>query len=393
MRFVMKLSKTALIFGAALFLIPNLLFAQHYTQTVLVSNTAPGLGGTPADADLQNPWGLVSSPTSPWWVSNNAGGTTTLYSIDATAGAASKVTRFIVPNAPSQPAAGSPTGVMFNGSPTDFLLAPGVPALFIFVTEDGTVQGWSFNLVDPSHTMIKADNSQVPNAQNGAVYKGATIVEIDGQRFILAANFRSGRIDVFGTNFKQVTNFKQARLSEDAFEDERIPPGFAPFNVQGVGPNIYVTYAKQDPATNNHDPVKPGAPGDGFVDVFDHHGRLLQRLEHGPWFNAPWGVVWATQHFGEFTNTILVGQFQGANSSNVPSVAAFNPVTGRFLGNMLNPDGSPLMINGLWALRFGNDHSAGPATTLFFTAGPDNETNGIFGTLLPIKTDQEGDEQ
>jgi uncharacterized protein (TIGR03118 family) len=275
---------------------------------------------------------------------------------------------------------------MFNGSPTDFLLAPGIPALFVFVTEDGTVQGWSFKLADPSHTVIKVDNSQVPNAQNGAVYKGATIAEIDGKRFILAANFRRGRIDVFDSNFNQV------RVSEDAFDDDRIPSGFAPFNVQGVGPNIYVTYAKQDPATNNHDPVKPGDPGDGFVTVFDHHGRVLQRLEHGPWFDAPWGVVWATQHFGEFTNTILIGQFRG-REKNVPAVAAFNPVTGRFLGNMLNPDGSPLLIDGLWSLRFGNDHAAGPGTTLFFTAGPDNETNGIFGTLLPIQAEQDGDEQ
>jgi uncharacterized protein (TIGR03118 family) len=243
--------------------------------------------------------------------------------------------------------------------------------------------------------VIKVDNSKVPNKLNGAVYKGATIAEIDGKKFILAANFRSGRVDVFNSSFKQVRISDISEDAEDAFEDEEIPRGFAPFNIQGVGPNIYVTYAKQDastgdPATNRHDPVNPGEPGDGYVDVFNSHGRLLLRLEHGPWFNAPWGVVWATQHFGEFTNTILVGQFRG---SNVAAVAAFNPVTGRFLGHMLNADGTTLMMDGLWALRFGNDHSAGPGTTLFFTAGPDNETNGIFGTLTPFKTDQDGDEQ
>lgn len=373
---------TAAVFAFSL--LPAVTLAQHYTQTNLVSNIA---GQAPLqDTNLQNAWGLVSSPTgSPWWVSNNAGGTSTLYSIDAT-GAAHIVpinpapNEFVkVPNAPSQTPPGSPTGVMFNGSPTDFLLAPGAPALFIFVTEDGTVQGWNPGVNRPS-TVIVADHSQVPDAPNGAVYKGATIAEIDGQKFILAANFRSGKIDVFDTTFRQ------ARLSEEKFEDDRLPRGFAPFNVQGVGPNIYVTYAKQDAA--KHDPVKPGEPGDGFVDVFDRHGRLIQHLDGDDAFNAPWGVVWATPDFGEFSNTILIGNFRGGN------VSAFNPVTGKFLGNMKNADGTTLKIDGLWALRFGNDGSSGPATTLFFTAGPDNETNGLLGTLTPVAAEKaEADEQ
>jgi uncharacterized protein (TIGR03118 family) len=383
MKSVVTFLKSSVVLGFALFLLPSLTLAQHYTQTNLVSNT----GIAPLnDSNLQNAWGLVSSPTgSPWWVSNNAGGTSTLYSIDAT-GAAHIVpinpapNEFVkIPNAPSQPPPGSPTGVMFNGSPTDFLLAPKAPAIFIFVTEDGTVQGWNPG-VNPASAVIVVDHSQVPDAANGAVYKGATIAEIDGRRFILAANFRSGRIDVFDSTFRQV------RLDEDAFDDERIPRDFAPFNVQGVGPNIYVTYAKQDAA--RHDPVKPGDPGDGFVDVFSSHGRLLQQLEHGEWFNAPWGVVWATPNFGEFGNTILIGNFRGSN------ISAFNPVTGRFLGNMMNPNGTTLAIDGLWALRFGNDGNAGPATTLFFTAGPNDELNGLLGTLTPIASEKaEADEQ
>lgn len=359
----------------AVLLASSLAFAQHYTQTNLVSNT----GIAPVnDPNLQNAWGLVAGPGTPWWVSNNAGGTATLYSVNA-AGTSAAIVPLVVtiPNAPSQQSLGSPTGVMFNGSPADFLLAPGHQAFFLFVTEDGTVQGWN-PAVAPTTAVIKVDHSQVPSAANGAVYKGATIAEIDGKKFILAANFRSGRVDVFDTNFNQV------KLSEEQFEDDRIPRDFAPFNVQGVGPNIYVTFAKQDAA--RHDPV--GGAGFGFVDVFDHHGHLLQRLEHGPWFNAPWGTVWATPNFGEFSNTILIGQFRGG------TVAAFNPVTGRFLGNMLNPDGSTLTIDGLWALRFGNDAAAGPATVLFFTAGPNNETNGLFGTLTPIPAEKgEADEQ
>ncbi len=367
-------ARLTLFIPVVVLLFSSLMLGQHYTQTNLVSNT----GNAPVnDPNLQNAWGLVSGPGTPFWVSNNAGGTSTLYS--AANGASASIVPLVVtiPNAPSQSAPGSPTGVMFNGSPKDFLLAPKAPAIFLFVSEDGTVQGWNPN-VALNNSIIKVDNSQVPNAKNGAVYKGATIAEIDGQHFILAANFRSGRVDVFDTNFKQV------RLSEEAFEDDRIPSDFAPFNVQGVGPNIYVTFAKQDAA--KHDPV--GGAGFGFVDVFDSHGRLLQRLQHGPWMNAPWGVVWATQHFGEFTNTILIGNFRGGN------VSAFNPVTGRFLGNMLNPDGSTLTIDGLWALRFGNDAAAGPGTTLFFTAGPDHETNGLFGTLTAVAAERgEDDEQ
>jgi uncharacterized protein (TIGR03118 family) len=380
-----RLPKPSVALGLALLLLPGLAVAQHYTQTNLVSNT----GNAPlTDPNLQNAWGLVASPTgSPWWVSNNAGGTSTLYSIDPTTGAASLVpinpapNEFVkVPGAPqTPPVPGSPTGIMFNGSPTDFLLAPGAPALFLFVTEDGTVQGWNPG-VNRASTVIKVDHSKVPNAENGAVYKGSTIDEIDGHRYILAANFRSGRIDVFDSNFNQ------AHISEEQFDDDSLPRGFAPFNVQGVGPNIYVTYAKQDAA--RHDPVKPGDPGDGFVDVFNRHGHLLQRLQHGDWFNAPWGVVWATPGFGEFSNTILIGNFRGDN------ISAFNPVTGQFLGNMRNADGSTLKIDGLWALRFGNDGSAGPASTLFFTAGPDDETNGLLGTLTPVAAEKaEADEQ
>jgi uncharacterized protein (TIGR03118 family) len=379
MGYVSKPWKYFIVLALGLSSLPAVTKAQHYTQTNLVSNIA---GQAPVqDVNLQNPWGLVASPSgSPWWVSNNADGTSTLYSISAT-GAASIVpinpapNEFVtVPNAPSQPAPGSPTGIMFNGSSTDFLLAPGAPAAFLFVTEDGTVQGWNPG-VNRASSVIVVDHSKVPNTANGAVYKGATIAEIDGHLFILAANFRSGKIDIFDTTFQQVPLF------DHAFEDDNTPRDFAPFNVQGVGPNLYVTYARQDAA--KHDPVQPGEPGDGFVDVFDRHGRLLQRLEHGPWFNAPWGVVWATPGFGAFTNTILIGNFRGDN------ISAFNPVTGHFLGNLLNPDGSTLLIDGLWALRFGNDGSAGPATTLFFTAGPNNETNGLFGTLTPIAAEKD----
>lgn len=180
------------------------------------------------------------------------------------------------------------------------------------------------------------------------------------------------------------TSFKQLHVSDDLFDDDRIPRGSAPFNVQGIGPNIDVAYAKQD--ETGHDDV----PGDGlgFVDVFSPHGRLLARLQHGPWLNSPWGIVMSPAAFGEFSHTILVANFGSG------TVAAFNPVTGRFLGNMLNPDGSTLKIDGLWGLGFGNGGESGPGNSLFFTAGPNVEANGLFGTLTPIASElNESDEQ
>jgi len=372
MGYVLRSLKCLAVAAVAVSLWPAVTKAQHYNTTILVANT--GTPPTP-DTNLQNPWGLVAGPNTPWWVADNADGLSTLYAISGTG---TSLTASIIPinkpadsvtvlPAPStQPPVGSPSGIMFNGSSADFLLPSGSPAAFLFVTEDGTIQGWAGGAA----STIVVDHSKVPNEANGAVYKGATIADIDGRLFILVANFRSGKIEKYDSSFNQV------HVSEEAFDDDALPPGYAPFNIQGVGPNLYVTYAKQ--ANQNHDPADPGRPGDGFVDVFDGHGRLLQRLEHGPWFNAPWGVVWAAPPFGAFGNTILVGNFRADN------ISAFNPVSGKFLGNMLNPDGTTLLIDGLWALRFGNDGAAGPATTLFFTAGPDQETNGLFGTLTPI---------
>jgi uncharacterized protein (TIGR03118 family) len=400
MKLAVKSWRPLLVRAFSLSLFPTLAFAQHYQQTNLVSNVPVTPAASVSDPNLQNAWGLVHGPATPWWISNNAGGTSTLYNtsglnpanpagqtpppvlvpvtivaLNAPGGMPGNGVK--IPNAPSQQAPGSPTAVMFNGSTTDFLLAPGKPAIFLWATEDGTIQGWNPG-VNATTAVIEVDNSQVPEKKNGAVYKGATIAGIGGKEFILAANFRSGRIDVFDSNFKQVS------LSEELFDDDQIPRGFAPFNVQGIGPNIYVTYAQQDAA--KHDPV--GGAGLGFVEVFDGQGKKLAKLEHGDWFNAPWGVVLAPADFGEFSHAVLVGNFRGG------TIAAFNPLTGRFIGSVLNSDGSTVNIDGLWALAFGNGGASGPGSTLFFTAGPDNETNGLFGTLTPTASElQEDDEQ
>jgi uncharacterized protein (TIGR03118 family) len=361
---------------------PALASAQHYIQTDLVSNT----GGTPADPNLRNAWGLVHSPTSPWWVSNNATGTSTLINASTTPVTIPSLI-VTIPAPPGQSGNGTPTGIVFNGSSTDFLLAPTKPALFIWVTEDGTVAGWNPG-VNATQAIIKADNSKKPTPAAGAVYKGVTIAVIDGQRYLLAANFRSGHIDVFDSSFTQVSLDKHAGDDDDhgsqddqhPFEDERIPRGFAPFNIVSLGANVVVTYAKQDDAS--HDDV-PGA-GLGRVVVYSLSGKVVGRTENGPWLNSPWGVTLAPADFGVFSHALLVGNFGDG------TIAAFNAVTGRFLGNVLKADGSKLSISGLWGLSFGNGGSSGPGNTLFFTAGPNGESDGLFGSLTPIAAELSG---
>jgi uncharacterized protein (TIGR03118 family) len=356
-------------------LCPSLASGQHYIQTNLVSNTG-GAAPVVPDANLRNAWGLVHGATTPWWISNNFTGTSTLVNASTTPVTIPSLV-VTIPNAPNGMPPGKPTGVMFNGSTTDFLLAPGRPAIFIWVTEDGTISGWN-PAVNANTAVIKFPPANNPTANHDAVYKGATIAEIGGKKYILAANFRSGEIEMFDSAFQPVD------VPKHMFRDQKIKKGFAPFNVQGIGPNVYVTYAKQD--DDKEDDV-PGA-GLGFVDVFRADGELLLRLEHGDWLNAPWGVTLAPAFFGEFSHAVLVGQFGDG------TIAAFNPVSGEFIGNMLTPSGATLSITGLWGLAFGNGGASGPGNTLFFTAGPNDEMDGLFGSLVPIAPElNEDDEQ
>jgi uncharacterized protein (TIGR03118 family) len=409
MQCFLKYAKLSTTLALALFVLPTFTPAQqsssdsstskaakhgHYIQTNLVADPSQLVGKAPAtDPNLLNPWGLTRSSTSPWWIGNNNSGTSTL-----TTGTGAAVNIFVEANGTKSnfvvvPPPGfakpgtqsAPTGVVFNGSPTDFLLnkgkPAGQPAVFLFATEDGTISGWNpvVNLLSggkpPSpNAVLEVDNSD--NGSNrGAVYKGMTSGEIDGKKVLYVANFRSAQVEVYDTNFHLV------RLGEDSFDDDSIPRGFAPFNVQNIGGSIFVTYAKQDAL--RHDPVQDGG---GFVDIFSTEGKLQGRLETG-WFNAPWGVVWTPRDFGEFSNTILVGNFRSG------WIAAFNGFTKKFIGFVRNPDDSLVTIDGLWSLTFGNNGGAGPSTSLFFTAGGADELHGLFGTLTPVATEQDGDEE
>ena len=365
------------VVALSLFLLPAVTQAQHYKQTNLVSDIA-SLAPT-FDPNLKNPWGLTRSsttptrPGSPFWVANNNSGTSTLYTGTGAIIPINGTGTVTVPPPKGSPAGtlSTPTGVVFNGSPTDFLIAPGKSAAFIFATEDGTISGWAGG----QNAVPVVDNSDNGSA-NGAVYKGATSGEINGNKFLYVTNFRSAKVEVYDTNFKS------AHLGEDAFEAEGVPRGFAPFNVQNIGGTLFVTYAKQD--APRHDPV--GGDGLGFVELFTPSGKHIGHLEHGDWFNAPWGVVWTTRDFGEFSNAILVGNFRSG------WIAAFNGFTHKFIGFVKNPDDSLLFIDGLWSLTFGNDAGAGSANTLFFTAGINNETDGLFGTIAPVDG-LDGDEE
>jgi len=369
--------KSLPVVALSLFLLPSVTPAQHYKQTNLVSDIA-SMAPT-FDPNLKNPWGLTRSsttptrPGSPWWVGNNNSGTSTLYTGAGAIIPINGTGTVTVPPPKGSPAGtlSTPTGVVFNGSPSDFFVAPGKSAIFIFATEDGTISGWAGG----QNAVLVVDNSD-NGSEHGAVYKGATSAEIAGKKFLYVSNFRSAKVEVYDTNFKRVS------LGEEAFHAEEIPDGFAPFNVQNIGGTLFVTYAKQDAL--RHDPV--GGDGFGFVELFSPNGNHVGHLQRGPWMNAPWGVVWTTRDFGEFSNAILVGNFRSG------WIAAFNGFTHKFIGWVRNSDDSLVTIDGLWSLTFGNDATAGPANTLFFTAGINNEADGLFGTLTPVDG-LDGDEE
>src|SRR6266478_7539070 len=327
MQFTVKFLKFLAVFTLSIFLLPAVTQAQHYQQINLVSNIARIAPIT--DPNLKNPWGLTRSSTTPvrlgssWWVGNNNSGTSTLYT---GAGAIIQINgtgTVTVPPPNGSPAGtqATPTGVVFNGSSTDFLIAPGQSAHFIFVTEDGTISGWNSG----QNAVLVVDNSN-NGSPDGAVYKGATSGASNGNKFLTVTNLRKARVEVYDTNFKPV------RLGEEAFEAEEIPHGFAPFNIQNIGGTLFVTYAKQDAA--RHDDV--AGDGLGFVEIFTPAGKHIGHLQHGPWFNSPCGVVWTTLDFGEFSNAILVGNFGSG------WIAAFNGFTYKFLGFVKNLDDSIL---------------------------------------------------
>ncbi|MEO8726680.1 MAG: TIGR03118 family protein [Acidobacteriaceae bacterium] len=363
-----KISRKSTIVLTSLLAFSTFGIAQAYQQVNLDSDIA-GLAPT-TDANLVNPWGLIASPTGPWWVSDNNAGVSTLYN-----GNDGSIIPLVVniPPVLSGKGTGTPTGIVFSAGSGFHFNNNGTdsPAVFTFVGEDGIISAWP----GTGDAILVIDNSGNPNPAHGAVYKGATIAQMNsgGPSFLYVTNFRAGRIEVYDSNFHPVNLDSAENRGEQAFTDREIPRGFAPFNVQEVNGSLYVTYAQQN--ASQHDDTD--FPGRGYVDKFSAKGKLLSRLEHGPWLNAPWGVALAAANFGFYSNHLLIG------NAGSGQIAVYDADSGRFDGLLRDANGHALENDRLWALRFGNDHAAGPSSWLFFTAGISGEAHGLFGFFVP----------
>jgi uncharacterized protein (TIGR03118 family) len=374
--------------------------AGGFLETDLVANKSPlidsnSISHTPAhvDTNLLNPWGLTASSTSPFWVSDNNAGVSTLY--DAAGVARSLVVSIPAPTIPATPLnnKGTPTGVVFNIAASNGAFpisgvdkngkALTAAAQFLFATEDGTILGWNSNVFasgDPNttppstHAIIAVDNSS-----SGAVYKGLAIAtDALGTTRLYATNFRAGTVDVFTTNFAPATPpgaFTDPHLFQNNFR-------YAPFNIVPIGsPSglasaamFVVTYAVQN--AEKHDDV--AGMGHGIVNTFDLGGQSLHRLiQHGQ-LNSPWGVAPAPASFGALANQLLIGNFGNGH------INAYNLTTGEFVDKMRDPHGQAIVIDGLWSLRVGSNTTGsanfGP-DKVFFTAGPNGEQDGLFGAI------------
>jgi uncharacterized protein (TIGR03118 family) len=328
-----------------------------YLQVNLVSDQAGN--ALINDPNLVNPWGVADLPTGPFWIADNNSNVSTVYSGDAN-GSPLANTGLVV----SIPG-GNPTGIVAN-STSDFVVHSGSlsgPALFLFASESGDITGWN-----PSVSLHQAEPGvSVP----GAVFKGLALANTGTANELFATNFAAGAIDVFNSSFQPVA------LPSGAFTDPNLPAGFAPFGIQFLNGKLFVSYALQD--ADKHDDVS--GPGNGFIDVYNLQGTLLQRLVAGqpgnsssP-LNSPWGMVIAPADFGDFSGDLLVGNFGDGK------INAFDPNNGTFLGTVDDASGQPIVIDGLWNLLFGNGTAAGSPNTLFFTAGSDGEQHGLFGSL------------
>jgi uncharacterized protein (TIGR03118 family) len=320
-----------------------------YMVTPLVSDV-PGAALNP-DPNLVNGWGLARSPTSPWWVSDNKTNKSSLYTGDGT----------VLALAPD--VEGGPTGVVFAGIANNFLVgstaAPNVlaPAAFIFASEDGKIRAWRGGSTAALVTAVS----------DGAIFKGLAIAQGSTGPLLYAADFHNARVDVIDGAWHDVT-------PAGSFVDPELPAGYAPFGIQTIGGRIFVAYAKQD--ADAEDEV--AGQGRGFVDAYDLAGNLVGRFAGHGQLNAPWGLALAPAGFGSFEGDLLVGNF---GDGQINAYAEVEPGVFEHRGTLRTTDGKKLAIDGLWALEFGNAGANGTPDQLFFTAGPDDESHGLFGMI------------
>jgi uncharacterized protein (TIGR03118 family) len=341
---------------AALTLCAGVAQAGHYRETDLVSN-----GAVPArftDGNLVNPWGLASSPTGPWWVANNGAGVSTLYNGDGEP----QSLVVLVP--------GAPTGLVFNDDTDAFVVRDHHhnkgAAVFIFASEDGTISAWSPAVPPPApsrQAFVVYDESD-----EGAVYKGLALAHTHHGARLYATDFHNNRVQVLDERFDEV------ELCRGKFQDPRLPDGYAPFGIAVFDHRVIVTYALQN--DEKHDDV--AGPGHGFIDEYDTDGELIRRIASEGALNSPWGLAIAPDDFGRFSGDLLVGNF-GDGRINAYEPRRFHAFEHE--GALENKHGEPIEIDGLWSIKFGNGAAAGPTNTLFFTAGINDEADGLFGSI------------
>ena len=324
-----------------------------YQQTNLVSD----LPNTAAhrDRNLVNAWGIAFIPGHPFFIADNHFGVVKTY--DAAGNGQIPVAFAIFPPAGST-SRPTPSGIVVN--PTDAFILDGVVSQFLVAAEDGTISGWASVSGDFPQFAVQA----IDNSSRGAVYKGLAVLTPDCcAPFLAVTNFHSGLVEPY-------TGFFVPLAPPGSFTDPTLPVGYAPFGIQVIGNQVFVTYALQD--ANKHNPV-PGL-GNGIVSIFDLEGNFVKRFATNGTLNAPWGVAKASAHFGRFSNDILIGNFGDG------SISAFDPTTGRFLGRLKDKAGKFIVNHGLWGLTFGRGGTGDP-NTLYFTAGPNQGHDGLFGAI------------
>ncbi len=310
-----------------------------------LNSDLPGVA-THQDPDLQNGWGIAEPTSGPWWVADNGTDKSTLYTADGTK-------QGLVVNIVN----GAPTGTVFNGGSGFVVSANGQsgPARFIFASESGTISGWSPN-VDATHSVVGVTTA-------GAVYKGLALA--GGQLY--ATDFVGGKVDVFNSSFG-------AGTATGGFVDPNLPSGYAPFGIAAVSGKLVVTFAKQEPGSED----ELHHQGFGVVDEFDTNGNLISRIATHGQLNAPWGIALAPAGFGPFSGDLLVGNF---GDGRINAFARQGDGSWERAGGLRDSSGRAISIDGLWGIGFGNNGAAGPTTTLYFAAGPDEETHGLFGSI------------
>ena len=321
-----------------------------FTQINQVSNQ-PGAAKL-TDPDLVNAWGLANSPTSPLWVANNGTNTATIYAGGVGGAAVTKAPLTVTIDG------GAPTGQVFNDT-SDFTLptaAGRVPATFMFSSEGGDITAWASSATGTT-AVVKAH-------VDGAVFKSLAIWHTRLGNFLIAADFANGVIRVFDRNFNEVM------LPAAFFRDRHVPRGYAPFNVMTVGEAVYVTYAKQVPGSED----EAHGRGLGIVDRFTNLGLAKTRIATHGSLNAPWGMAIAPDGWGKYAGAFLVGNF-GDGRINVYR-------HGHFAGQLRDASHHPITIDGLWALQPGTANTGG-TDTVWFSAGPNDEKDGLVGQLVP----------